>query len=78
MELKNDFFKRRVTRGYTQQQLCKVINSYGCNCDQAEISNYEQGKRFPNIDKLLIIAKALKCKVEDIYYFEFEQDEELK
>ena len=73
MELKTRFAEKRITRGYTQEQLCKEINKFGDNCMQSEISAYENLERLPSIARALIISKVLKCTIEELYYFVEEQ-----
>ena len=51
----------RQSRGITQQQLADAIG-----VKQKDISRWETGKRIPKLDKLLLIAKALKCEITDL------------
>ena len=53
--------RMRLARGMTQQQLADAVGS-----QQKEVTRWETGKQTPRPAKLLQIAKALKCKIEDL------------
>lgn len=68
VQFKNILMLRRVLRGYTQEQLCKELRKkYDERCTQGEISAYEKGERVPSLERAVLIAKLLKCKVEDFF-----------
>lgn len=47
----------RLSAGISQDALAELIGS-----DQKQIYRWENGKQSPSVDKLELIAKALKCK----------------
>ncbi len=51
----------RKQKALTQTQLAKILNV----CPNT-ISQYEKGKREPNIEMLKKIAKTLNCSVDDL------------
>lgn len=48
--------------GLTQLQVAKSIG-----ISERAYQNYEIGERIPNVIVAMLIAKSLKCKVEDIF-----------
>lgn len=53
---------RRAKLGLTQ---ASVASSVGISARAYQ--NYEIGQRIPNVEVAMLIAKILKCKVEDIF-----------
>jgi transcriptional regulator with XRE-family HTH domain len=51
----------RKERGMTQEDLCGLAE-----IDRSYLSEIENGKMNVTIKSLVIIAKALKCKLDDI------------
>ena len=58
----NNIASKRAERGMTQQELADLIHE-----ERAHVSRWETGKYNPNVITALKIAKALKCKVEDLF-----------
>lgn len=53
--------ERRIQQAMTQEQLAELVG-----VTYQAISHYESGRRFPNRETLLKIAKALNCTVDEI------------
>lgn len=51
----------RIHKGFSQNELARLVGLTG-----SAISQYESGKRKPNIDTLKKIAQALNCTVDDL------------
>ena len=63
MELINQLgYIRETVRGMSQEQLARVAH-----ISRRTISEIELNRRIPSVKTALIIAKALKCSVEDIF-----------
>lgn len=52
---------KRKERGYTQEEL-----AFLCNLSSDTISQYERGRRNPNLTIISEIARVLKCSVSDL------------
>jgi putative transcriptional regulator len=63
MQIDNKIKILRVTKGdLTQQDLADQVG-----CSRQTIHSIESGKFVPSVELALKIAKALSCKVEDIF-----------
>ena len=51
----------REAKGWTQEVLAKKL----C-VTVSTVSNYENGKREPNIEMLMRLSKVFKCTVDDL------------
>lgn len=51
----------RIHKGFSQNELARLVGLTG-----SAISQYESGKRKPNIDMLKKIAQVLNCTVDDL------------
>lgn len=51
----------RVNRGLTIQQVADA-----CNVHPATIIQWEAGKQFPNVKKILSLQSCLRCHFDDI------------
>ncbi|MDO5114902.1 MAG: helix-turn-helix transcriptional regulator [Synergistaceae bacterium] len=60
-----EIFERRKRIGLTQRELARLIN-----VKPNTMSQYENGMRKIPIDVLANVAKALRCKVEELAYEE--------
>jgi DNA-binding XRE family transcriptional regulator len=49
----------------TQQQLAALVE-----CDPRHISRWEQGVRLPSLPWAFRLAKALDCRIEDLWWEE--------
>lgn len=65
----NNIKKFRKAKGLSQTQLAVLIG-----IGRSTISEIEAGKHIPKIDIALILAKALKCRVEDLFILEGDKD----
>ena len=66
MQLKNKVKIARVTQGdLTQQELADRVS-----CSRQTIHSIESSKFVPSIELALKLAKALNCKVEDLFFLE--------
>lgn len=59
--MQSQIAKARLNAGLTQQQLADKIG-----CTQKDISRWERGERNAKIDKLKLIAEALKCDIKEL------------
>ncbi len=63
MKLVNKIKILRVTNGdLTQQGLADAVG-----CSRQTIHSIEAGKFVPSVELALLIARALNCKVEDLF-----------
>lgn len=53
--------KQREARNMSQQELAALLN-----VTQAAVSHWETGRRVPDANDLIAIARALHCKVDDL------------
>ena len=53
--------RRRIARGMTQQQLAEAIG-----CKQKDVARWETGSVTPRVDKMIRIAAALECGLDDL------------
>lgn len=60
----------RLRLGITQFALSKMLN-----VGQSTVAMWENGENSPRADKLPELAKALKCKVSDLFDNENEENE---
>lgn len=63
--MKNNLKKILLNKKINQQELAN-----NTHLTKSAISNYVNGKRKPNGQNMLKIAKILNCKVEDIWELE--------
>lgn len=56
--MQSQITKARISAGLTQTQLAEKIG-----CTQKDISRWERGERNAKLDKLKLIAEALKCDI---------------
>ena len=61
----NRIAERRRNAGLTQHDLAHLLK-----VPQARISEWERGVRTPNVYTAIRLAKALSCKVEEIFLIE--------
>lgn len=54
--------KRRELLGITQEELADIMG-----VDGMTISRWERGERFPRGQRLPLLAKTLKCTINDLY-----------
>ena len=52
---------RRKQKGISQPDFAKRLNM-----SQSTVSAYENDKQRPRFDQLLLIAKELECKIDDL------------
>lgn len=52
----------RLANGLTQAQLAKEVG-----CLRGDISRWERGERRPNTGSAIKLARALGCKIEDLF-----------
>lgn len=52
----------RLAKGWTQAQLAEEVG-----CLRGDISRWERGERRPNTGSALKLARALGCKIEDLF-----------
>lgn len=52
----------RLAKGMTQQQLAEAVG-----CLRGDISRWERGERRPNTGSAMKLARALGCKIEDLF-----------
>lgn len=52
----------RLAKGMTQQQLAEAVG-----CLRGDIGRWERGERRPNTGSALKLARALGCKIEDLF-----------
>lgn len=52
----------RLAKGLTQEQLAKEVG-----CLRGDIGRWERGERRPNTGSALKLARALNCKIEDLF-----------
>ncbi|RHT97345.1 MULTISPECIES: helix-turn-helix domain-containing protein [Erysipelotrichaceae] len=64
MELK--IWKERIKRNVTLRDL-----SERTGISRAALNNYENGIRSPTIEQLEMIAKALDCRISDLFESDF-------
>lgn len=56
----------------TMDDMAAKITSCGRKTSKTSISNWENGKRNPSLKSVKLIAKALKCKPEELITEEVE------
>ena len=69
LKLKNRIKEFRKERGLSQTDLAKMVGS-----TQNTISSLETGQYSPSAYLSGLICRAFKCKWEDCFYFEIEND----
>jgi transcriptional regulator with XRE-family HTH domain len=52
----------RLAKGWTQTRLAEEVG-----CLRGDISRWERGERRPNTGSALKLARALGCKIEDLF-----------
>ena len=52
----------RLAKGLTQAQLAKEVG-----CLRKDVSRWERGERRPSIGSAIKLARALGCKIEDLF-----------
>ena len=66
MEIVNQLgYIRSTIMGISQEQLARKTG-----IDRRVISDFELGKRIPSLKQALLLSKALKCSVNDIFILE--------
>lgn len=66
MEIKNQLgYIRSAIMGLSQEQL-----SMKTGIDRRFISDFELGNKIPSLKQALLLSKALKCSVNDIFILE--------
>lgn len=63
--MKNNIKQRLDELGLKQKDLAKRINS-----TEVSISRYISGKRISTVDVAIMMAKALNCTVEYLFYYD--------
>lgn len=58
----NPIARMRLAKGLTQNQLAEAVG-----CLRGDISRWERGERRPNTGSALKLARALGCKIEDLF-----------
>lgn len=51
--------KARTKKGYTQQQIAEFLE-----CNRATVTNYENGKRTPDVDTIVKLAKLYEVSAD--------------
>lgn len=51
--------KARTQKGYTQQQIAELLE-----CNRATVTNYENGKRTPDVDTIVKLAKLYEVSAD--------------
>lgn len=59
--LAENLMKARIRKGYSQTDLAEILN-----VSSATISQYEKGKRSPDVEKLHTIAKVLDTSIPEL------------
>nr|DAX58848.1 MAG TPA: helix-turn-helix domain protein [Caudoviricetes sp.] len=57
-----NILKYRKMKNLTQIELAKMLN-----VDRSTVAKWETGGALPTADKLPKIAKALNCKIDDLF-----------
>ena len=52
----------RLAKGWTQAQLAEEVG-----CLRGDIGRWERGERRPNTGSAMKLARALDCKIEDLF-----------
>lgn len=60
----------RKANNLKQEELAEIINIATRN-----LSNIETGRCFPSPDNIEKLAKALNCKIKDLFDFDHQQDD---
>lgn len=69
MEIKNQLgYIRSTIMGLSQEQLARKTG-----IDRRFISDFELGNKIPSLKQALLLSKALKCSVNDIFILEDEK-----
>ncbi len=63
--LKNHLKEFRQKKGYSQQELAKIVGS-----SRNTISSIETGQFCPTAYLAYLLCLALDCKFEDLFYFD--------
>ena len=58
----NPITNLRLAKGWTQEQLATEVG-----CLRKDISRWERGERRPSIGSAIKLARALDCKIEDLF-----------
>ncbi len=58
----NPITQLRMAKGWTQAQLAEEVG-----CLRKDVSRWERGERRPNIGSAIKLARALDCKIEDLF-----------
>ena len=61
--IENDLFSYRKKRGYSQRDIASLLG----HKSSAHISDYEKGKRLPNLKTALKLAVILSVQVDDLF-----------
>ncbi len=70
MNIGKAIYDIRKLRGYTQDELSKMIN-----ISQSSITAFETGKKFPSRLTIEIIAKGLRAPIGVFYLAAFEEED---
>lgn len=68
MKMENKVKQARIRNGLSQERLAGLAG-----IGRSTISNIETGRYIPGVDTALLLAQALRCKVEDIFIIEREE-----
>lgn len=69
LELKNNLKRYREDKGMSQTELANLVGS-----SRNTITSIETGKFCPTAYLAALICKVFKCKFEDMFYLEIEED----
>ena len=58
----NPIARMRLAKGLTQNQLAEEVG-----CLRKDVSRWERGERRPSISSAIKLARALDCKIEDLF-----------
>ena len=69
MKLKNNIRKYRLEKGLNQTELAELSG-----VSRNTISSLETCVYYPTVKNALLLCKVLGCTVEDLFYFESEEE----
>lgn len=64
MKVKSLLYDVRIAKGYSSEKLAEKSG-----VSSSAINYIENGKRSPSLDTLSKLAKALDCRIEDLYMY---------
>ena len=71
METPTRFERWRQNKGWTQVEIAQILG-----VDPSTISRWECDNRRPTVDKMIAIARRLKCQISDLWEIEPVNEEE--